>query len=380
MCWRLLALSAGLPPYLRERSNDLWIYRQAGEALLRGEMPYRDFFIEYPPGGLPLFVPPAIFSTDEAGYITLFSWEMALVLAATLVLTALTARRLRGFWAWIVPALTFCAAAIMLYPVAVTRYDAVVALSLAAAAFCTTLGDRYLFLAYASLGYGAAAKIVPVLATVPLALARRGALRGYAVFFGVLALFFAPALLLGGGGFLQGLAYHANRGLQAESLAASVLIKLGRVSEFVIAYGAVEVRGHGAELAGSLSLPLTGALLLVTAFFMYREHSSGRSGLGTFPRHAAALILAFMLGSKVLSPQYVIWLLPLVPLGAGGVAGILASALFLGACWTTTQVYPIHYADLLELRSPGPDLLLARNLLLLVLWSLLLLSPQRVAR
>jgi hypothetical protein len=379
LCWGLLVLSAGLPPYLRERSNDLWIYRQAGEALLRGEMPYRDFFIEYPPGSLPLFVPPALFSTDELGYITLFSWEMALVLAATLVVTALTARKLRGFGAWIVPALTFSAAAIMLYPVAVTRYDAVVALSLAMAALCTTLGGRYMCLGYASLGFGAAAKFVPALATVPLALARRGAARGYAVFFGILALFFAPALLLGGGGFLQGLAYHANRGLQAESLAASILIKLGRVNEFVIAYGAVEVRGRGAELAGSLSLPLTGVLLLVTAFLLVWGYSSGRSGLGTFPRYAAALILAFMLGSKVLSPQYVIWLLPLVPLGAGGVAGILVSALFLAVCWTTTQVYPIHYADLLELRSPGPDLLLARNLLLLTLWGLLLLLPDRDA-
>ena len=323
---------------------------------------------------------PALFSTDEMGYITLFSWEMALVLVAALVLTALTARKLRGFQAWIVPALTFSAAATMLYPVAATRYDAVVALALAIAAFCTTLGGRYLLLAYASLGFGAAAKIVPALATVPLALARRGAVRGCAVFLGVLALFFAPALLLGGGGFLRGLAYHADRGVQAESLAASVLMKLGRVNEFVLAYGALEVRGRGAELAGSLSLPVTGALLLATAFFMYREYSSGRSGLGSFPRHAAALILAFMLGSKVLSPQYVIWLLPLVPLGAGGVAGILLSALFLTVCWTTTQVYPIHYADLLALRSPGPDLLLARNLLLLALWILLLLPPQRVTR
>jgi hypothetical protein len=380
LCWRLLALSAGLPQYLREGSNDLSIYRQAGEALLRGEIPYRDFFIEYPPGSLPLFVPPALFSTDETGYITLFSWEMALVMAATLVVTALTARKLRGLRAWISPALTFSAAAIMLYPVAATRYDAVVALSLAIAAFCTMLGGRYLLLAYASLGFGAAVKIVPALATVPLALARRGAVRGYVVFLGVLALFFAPALLLGGGGFLQSLAYHADRGLQAESLAASVLMKLGWVNEVVFAYGALEVRGRGVEFAGSLSLPLTGALLLVTAFFMYREHRSRRSGLEGFPRYAAALILAFMLGSKVLSPQYVIWVLPLVPLGAGGVAGILVSALFLAVCWTTTQVYPIHYTDLLEVNAPGPDLLLARNLLLLVLWSLLLLSPQRVAR
>jgi hypothetical protein len=372
----LLALSAGLPPDLREGSNDLSIYRQAGEALLRGELPYRDFFIEYPPGSLPFFVPPALFGTDKMGYITLFSSEMALILAATLALTALAARKLGGFWAWVVPAVTFAAAAIMLYPVAATRYDPVVALTLAIATFCTTLGGSYLFLAYASLGLGAAAKIVPVLATVPLALARRGAARGCAIFLAIVALFFVPVLLFGGGGFLQSFAYHADRGLQVESLAASILMKLGWVNEVVFAYGAFEVRGRGVELAGSLSLPVTGALLLVTGFFMYREYRPGGFGLRAFPRYAAALILAFMLGSKVLSPQYAIWLLPLVPLGTGGISQVGVSAVFLAVCWTTTQVYPFHYADLLDLRPPGPDLLLARNLLLVVLWSLLLLLPQ----
>jgi hypothetical protein len=377
----LLLLSAGLPPDLEENSNDLSIYRQAGEAILRGEIPYRDFFIEYPPGSLPLFVPPALFSTDEIGYSTLFSSEMALVLAATLILTALASRKLRGFWAWVLPALTFAAAAIMLYPVAVTRYVAIVALTLALATFGATLGGRYLLLSYASLGFGAAAKLVPALAAVPLALAWRGAARGYVIFLflGVLALFFVPALLLGSGGFVQSFAYHSARGLQVESLAASLLMKLGWVNEVAFAYGAFEVRGRGVELARSLSLPVMGVLLLITALFMYREYRLGTFGGRAFPRYAAALILAFMLGSKVLSPQYAIWLLPLVPLGAGGITGIVVSAVFLAVCWMTTQVYPIHYADLLDVRFPGPDLIITRNLLLVALWSLLLLLPEKDA-
>ncbi|MCA1688100.1 MAG: glycosyltransferase 87 family protein [Actinobacteria bacterium] len=332
--------------------------------------------MEYPPGSLPAFVPPALFSTDATGYTTLFSSEMALALVATLILTALAARRMRGSWSWAVPAATLAAAAIMLYPVAVTRYDALVALVLALAVHGAALGGRYVLLAYAALGLGAAAKLVPALATVPLALARGKVVRGYAVFFGVLALFFAPAVLLGGAGFLGSFAYHADRGLQVESLAASVLMQLGRVSDVVFGYGAFEVRGQGVELAG-LSLPVTGVLLLVTALFVYREYRKGRFGVEAFPRYAAALILAFMLGSKVLSPQYVIWLLPLVPLSAGGVAGICVSAIFLAICWTTTQVFPIHYDDLVNLRAPGPDLLLTRNLLLVLLWILLLLLPER---
>ena len=377
--WLLLIRFAGLPPGLTEGSNDLSIYREAGKAILSGYLPYRDFFIEYPPGSLPAFVPPALFSADKAGYITLFAREMALVLVAALVLTALAARKLWGPPAWPVPALTFAAAAIMLYPVAVTRYDAVVALTLALAALGAALGGRYVYLAYASLGFGAAAKLVPALATVPLALVRRGAARGYAIFFGVLALFFAPALLLGGDRFLNSFAYHADRGLQVESLAASVLLKLGWVSGIVFEYGAFEVRGRGVELARSISLPVTGALLLITALVMYRQHRRRRFEAGQFSRYAAALILAFMLGSKVLSPQYMVWLLPLVPLGAEGLAGVGVSAVFLVACWTTTQVFPIHYGDLLNGRYPGPDLLLVRNLLLVLLWALLLFLPAKTS-
>jgi hypothetical protein len=371
MCLGLLVLSAGLPSYLREGSNDLSIYRDAGEAILRGEIPYRDFFIEYPPGSLPAFVPPALFSADKGGYINLFSAEMAILLSATLVLTALAARTMRGLHAWILPSLVFVAGALALYPVAVTRYDALVALTLAPAALGATLGGRYLGLAYASLGLGTAAKLVPALATLPLV--RRYAVRGYGIFFAVVALFFLPFALLGGGGLLESIAYQAERGLQVESLPASVLMQLGWVHDIVFQHGAFEVWGQGVGFATSLSPVVTFILLAVTGFVMYREH--GGFGGEAFPRYAAALILAFMLGSKVLSPQYMIWLLPLAPLVAGGVAGLVVSALFLAACFATTQVFPTHYGDLLELRYPGPDLLFARNMLLAVLWVLLLVLP-----
>ena len=296
---------------------------------------------------------------------------MALVLVATLVLTALAARRLEG--TWVLPAATLAVGAILLYPVAVTRYDAVVALSLATAALCAAYGRSYL--AYAALGLGAAAKLVPALATLPLALSRRGAARGYAVFFGVLALFFVPALLLGSDNLAASFAYHAERSLQVESLAASVLMTLGWVSGVTFEYGAFEAQGRGVELASDASLAITGVLLVVTGSFMWRAYRRGRFGGRAFSRYAAALILAFMLGSKVLSPQYVIWLLPLVPLSAGGASGLFISAVFVATCYLTTQVFPVHYGDLLNLRSPGPELLLARNLLLVLLWGLLLFLP-----
>jgi hypothetical protein len=376
MCVGLLSLSSGLLYDLREGSNDLAIYREAGESILRGELPYRDLFIEYPPGSLPAFVLPAVFSASRDGYVDAFASEMAVLLGITLLLTALAARGLRGAHAWVLPSATFAAAALLLYPVAVTRYDAVVALTLGLAALCATLGERFLFLGFASLGFGAAAKVVPALATVPLALARRGAASGYAVFLAVLAVFFAPFVLLGGRGLWEGFAYQAERGLQIESLAASVLIPLLSVESVVFEYGAFEVRGSGVGLATSLSPLLALVLMLITGLVMFREYRRfGRLGAATFPRYGAALILAFMLGSKVLSPQYMIWLLPLVPLSAGGAAGAIVCAVFLITCLLTTQVFPTHYDDLLAFRYPGPELLLVRNLLLAALWVVMLALP-----
>ncbi|MDP8939676.1 MAG: glycosyltransferase 87 family protein [Actinomycetota bacterium] len=366
-------------------SNDVKLYRDTGEALLRGDLPYRDFFIEYPPGGVPAFIPPALFSSELGDFGVIFGTEMAVVLVASLVLVALAARKLRGEWAWVVPALAFTGGTLLLQPVAVTRFDPLVSLSLATAALCAAFGGRYLILAYASLGLGAAAKLVPALATVPLAMLRdRGetvarwllkTVLGFLAFFATLGVFFIPAYLLGGEQFMESFAYHADRGLQLESLAAAILMKLGWVEEIVFQYGAWEIEGRGVELLSSLSLPISGLLLLFTAAMMYRDHRAQRFVATKFPRYAAAFILAFMIGSKVLSPQYMLWLLPLLPLAVGGLWGVGVSALFLVACWTTTQIFPNYYGNLMRLEPEAVNLLLLRDLLLLMLWAAMFVLP-----
>ncbi|MDN5698454.1 MAG: hypothetical protein L0G70_10845, partial [Rubrobacter sp.] len=78
---------------------------------------------------------------------------------------------------------------------------------------------------------------------------------------------------------------------------------------------------------------------------------------------------------KVLSPQYMLWLLPLLPLAATGVFGAGIAAIFLAACWTTTMIYPSNYGQLMDLSSGAVNLLVARNLLLILLWILVLAAP-----
>ena len=196
------------------------------------------------------------------------------------------------------------------------------------------------------------------------------------MFFVVVAVFLLPALLLEGGGFIESFSYHADRGLQLESLGSSVLLKLGYVERVFPEFGAYDVQGRGVDLLSSMGLPVTGVLLVLAAAVAYREHREGRFGPDQLPRFAAAFVLAFLIGSEVLSPQYVIWLLPLVPLSAGGIWGLGVSAVFLAVCWMTTRIFPVHYLEISAGLSPGTDILLGRNLLLLVLWGLMLSLPS----
>lgn len=376
----LLSQYIRLPSRLAESSLDIATYQRAGEGILDGKVPYRDFFIEYPPGSLPFFVPPALFSEGRTGYAVLFASEMALVLVSALVLTALAARASGRFWP--LPAAVFAAGAILLSPVAVTRYDSVVALALAVAVAGVTLkrgAPRKLGLALAwlVLGIGGAAKLVPALAAAPLALVhgKKGTVWGASLFSGAVALFFVPAYVLGRQGLMKSFEYHAERGLQLESVASSVLLRLGYVEGVSFEYGSFNISGRGVELWGSLSLPIMASLMLITAAVAVREWRAGNFGPGLFPRYAAAFLLAFMIGSKVLSPQYMIWLLPLLPLAARGLYGLAVSAIFLSACWATTQVFPVHYQELRVGGEIAVEFLLLRNLLLVLLWGLMLSLP-----
>ncbi len=385
--WGLTAQVSGLSSEMVGESNDLILYRDTGEALLRGEVPYRDFFIEYPPGAIPAFLLPALLSSTPEGFGNVFVAEMTLLLVATMVLVAVTARSMRGGWAWVVPSLTFVAGTILLYPIAATRFDPVVSFTLALAALGAVLGGRLLILAYASLGLGAAAKLVPVLATVPLALVRDGhdtfagwlrrTALGFLAFFATLGLFFVPAYLLGGEAFEESFTYHADRGLQLESLGTAVLMQLGWIENIVFRYGAWEVEGRGVELLSALGLPISAALILITGFVMYRDQRVQGFAAAKFPRYAAAFILAFMIGSKVLSPQYMLWLLPLLPLAAGGAWGIVIAGMLLVTCWTTTQIFPHYYGELMDLEPSAVNLLFVRDLLLVLLWGLMLVLPNQ---
>jgi hypothetical protein len=80
----------------------------------------------------------------------------------------------------------------------------------------------------------------------------------------------------------------------------------------------------------------------------------------------------------VLSPQYLIWLVPFVFL-VRGARGVLAGGLLFLALGLTQTWFPVHYWSLaLDHASPWSWYLLARDLALVALAGVLLLELSRV--
>ena len=96
-------------------------------------------------------------------------------------------------------------------------------------------------------------------------------------------------------------------------------------------------------------------------------------------RWSAASLAAFVAFDKVLSPQFLIWLLPLVPLVAGR-RGLVASALLALALLLTQIWFPIRYFDLVHFDAFPSWVLLARDLVLVALLVVLTAPARAPAR
>ncbi|MBW3592562.1 MAG: hypothetical protein KY396_02615, partial [Actinobacteria bacterium] len=102
-----------------------------------------------------------------------------------------------------------------------------------------------------------------------------------------------------------------------------------------------------------------------------------RGDAGQLVAASAAAVVAFVAWGKVLSPQFLVWLVPLVPLVGGG-AGLTAGALLAAALVVTQLWFPFRYWDVVAL-EPAAWLVLGRNALLVALFAVLLaaIRPAR---
>jgi uncharacterized membrane protein len=332
-------------------------YQRYGDAMVHGGLvPYRDFPLEYPPGALPVFALPSLLGD----YARAFSFQMAGCGVAMVVAVA-TVRR---------AALPFVAVAPLLVgSLILSRFDLWPALLVGGALAALVAGrDR---LGWALLGVAVAAKLWP-LALVPLALSwswRRGKGDAALAGIGAAAAFFVPFAVLAPHGLWESLRGQGDRPLQVESLGAAIVRTFGH-PVVVTTHGSQNIAGYG-WLAALLVAATAGSLAAVWVSFARGPVTEDR-----FLRHAAAAACAVVAFGKVLSPQFLIWLVPVVPLVRGR-RGLTATVLLTAALVLTQVWFPLRYwAYALEGRLAG--VVLARDLALVALVGVLAWPSRHV--
>lgn len=363
-------------------------------------LPYRDVHIVLPPVTLLVLLLPRLVCSTLGGYRIAFAGLMALLHLGSLFLIYGIARRLSpaspaapkpqrdatelALLSRLSRRLLFATAC--LGPLLVGRYDALPIFFVVAALFALVHG--WAATAALLILLGAGAKLFPLyLVPVWTALlwgrgrAGRPLLVRFVAPFLLLSLAAAAYMLARGQTpqlLLGALLLFGQRPIQIESLLGSILRCAG--SGLVFSYGSDNV-----ALVRALFLPqlLDGLSLLLTLLLSLRaaravrapsppgpDPDPSRAAFRTLCQYTTATVLLIFVSTKLLSPQYLIWALPLVVLAAeweagdpvqpGRVLPLYCTALLL------TQVYfPFMFGLLTQGRWPLLWLVLLRNLLLL---------------
>jgi Glycosyltransferase family 87 len=357
------ALTLWVAPWSDERVNDLFVYRGFVEPLLDGGLPYRDFAFEYPPLAAPLINLPGLLGSGAESFRWAFAlWTLAGAAAVVLLCGAL-ARATGGdprramFAAALMPLL--CGALVR------THFD-IFPVAILLAGLLLLCRDRPRA-GLAVLGLGAMTKLFPLVA-VPVAIAwlvargqRRAAWQGTLACVATIAVVTLTAVAVSPDGAVDAVRYHLDRPVQIESTPAMVVLGLDALG----AGDAVSVSSHRSDglehaAAGAVSALFAGVLVGLVALLAAR--------VGRTPRDlvlaSLAATIAFALFGKVLSPQFVIWALPLGALAFAWGRHVLAAAIAVAAVLTQIE-FPVHYFDVVDREPLALALVALRNAALL---------------
>lgn len=393
-----LLLWAGIG--VADNPGDLILYFDYANHVDDGHVPYRDFQLEYPPLALvPILV--AFYPSDAVGgffdgFEFVFALETYLLaLASGLLAWSIVGRILPDAgenerrWRMV----AYVASYPLIGQIVTTRLDLLpTALTIGALALWLRRTERAEYGAWLLLAAGVATKLSPIVVAPLFALdawrrrSFRSAVLGGLSFLASIALFFTPGYLASPDGFIRAFTYHSERGLQVETIYATVVLWGSRLAgsevQIVHAFGAFEVVSSATGGLRTFStLAQIGALGVVyLAFLLTTRHVRDTCRLDRLLVLGSLLALAAFIGfGKVFSPQYLIWLIPLVVL-VPGVIGRWAIGVFLLTLVWTQILFPYGYIALLDKTVAGIVVLTYRNTLYLILTGLLIAAFVRDAR
>lgn len=360
-------------------------YQDYAEGMQSSLVPYRDFDFEYPPGALALFLAPALVADHEQRFFWSFAVLMALWGASAVLITAASLRRLGRTRSQTRAVLALVAVSpVVLGGVLLTRFDLVPAALVAGATLALLHGRSRV--AAIVLGTGAAVKLYPLLLVPLLAVwawrrrGRREAIVSIGVSIGIVALAYAPFLALSPDGVAHSVWRQLVRPLQIESLGAGVLVLLHSVAGFEIVVetssGSQNLTGNVAVAAATaLSLAGLAAIVGVWVGFVRGVPEDDR-----VVRYGAAVFVAFVAFGKVLSPQFLIWLVFPLALVAGR-RGVAAGTCFAVAAVATAIWFPWRYFDLPRNLDPlVAGLVVLRGIALVAALAILVTAPRSSPR
>jgi uncharacterized membrane protein len=258
-------------------------------------------------------------------------------------------------------------------PISLNTYDGFPALLTVAALAALAWGWEPAALGV--LGLAFAAKVYPAV-VVPAAVvfvwrtrgARRAAL-AFGVFAAVAAAVIVPFLALAPHGLAESFRAQAGRALQLESLGGQLLVAADHAGIYSATVVHRTQHAISYDLAGGLPDALATvssvlqAVAVVAATVLYARGRADAQRLGLA---FAAAVAGFVAFSRFVSPQYLVWIVPLaVLLFRPVVWALVAAALVLAQLWF------FHYPGLSEL-SDRNWLVLVRDLLLVAVFALLL--------
>jgi glycosyl transferase family 87 len=374
------ALTLWVQPWSDERVNDLFVYRTFAEPVLDGALPYREVAFEYPPLAAPAIAVPGLAGTGEETFRWAFAlWTLGGAVAVVLLCGALaraTGGDARRAMAAAAAMPLLCGALVR------THFDLFpVALLLCGLLLLCRERPRA---GLAVLGLGTMTKAFPLVA-VPVALVwlvargrRRDAWQGALAGAAVMAAVAGAAVAASPEGAADAVRYHLDRPVQVESTPALVLLGLD-------AAGAGEARSVSSHRSDGLLHPAAGAVtsVFVTAFvavvaLLCACAATGAAGKRELVIASLAGCVGFALLGKVLSPQFVIWALPLGALALAWRLHALAAAVAVAALLTQVE-FPAHYFDVVGREPLAVALVAARNLALLavVVHAVRALQPRR---
>jgi hypothetical protein len=167
------------------------------------------------------------------------------------------------------------------------------------------------------------------------------------------------------------------RPLQIETLGSALLVAASHLTGLKVAvsngFGSQNLASRFSGIAATLT---TVAELGTLLFVWWRYARSKDESVDELLRYAAAAIVAFVAFGKVLSPQFMVWLVPAVALVAGR-RGLIAGGLLGGALWLTLYWFPGRYWNFVDHLGPRLGTVVLLRDLLLVAVVVALLAPFR---